>query len=352
MRLSKAQCATSGDIVSVVGLNHPDWPKEASKWVGGTPYLFDVIGPRSLGYAPNMLSGIEALNPDIVHLHGLWMHSGRSVLQWAKKTRKPYVVSVHGMLSDVALSYGRQKKRFVLQWFQKEVLERAAAIHVTSSAEADEVFKFGLNNPLIQIPNGVEQLYLSVNQTSTKDKVVLSLGRFHKKKGLSLLLKAWQPLEKEFPDWSLLLVGPDQDGEVNRLKGLSSELGLSKVRFHGQVWDKQKIDIMASASIFALPSLSENFAITVAESLMLGVPVVCSKGAPWQGLDEHKCGKWVDIGPEPMEHGLRELMCLSPEKLQDMGQRGREWMIQDYSWDSIALAMRSEYQSVLEKSVS
>ena len=32
----------------------------------------------------------------------------------------------------------------------------------------------------------------------------------------------------------------------------------------------------------------------IAEALVRGIPVIASKGTPWQDLETHNCGWWVD----------------------------------------------------------
>ena len=84
--------------------------------------------------------------------------------------------------------------------------------------------------------------------------------------------------------------------------------------------------------------------MTVAESLAAGTPAVVTNGAPWQGLETHEAGGWIDIGVDPLVAALEELMARSPEDLAAMGVRGREWMINEFSWRGIAEKTMEMYQ--------
>ena len=88
--------------------------------------------------------------------------------------------------------------------------------------------------------------------------------------------------------------------------------------------------MLAAAQLFALPTRSENFALTVPESLMMEVPVISTTGAPWSGLVEHDCGWWVDQGVEPFKMALEAAMQLSDDQRQAMGRRGRQWILQEF----------------------
>ena len=118
---------------------------------------------------------------------------------------------------------------------------------------------------------------------------------------------------------------------------------MQRVTIRGPVYGSEKTELMARAGVFALPTLSENFAITVAESLMLEVPVVSSQGAPWSGLETEGCGRWVPIGAPYMAAGLRQIMLSTDAERRDMGARGRAWMLRDFGWDGVASRMIGVY---------
>lgn len=341
--LARAQIDCGMDV-AVLGLDHPDWAMEMRDWDGIPTRLSSVLGPQRFGYAPQMTSVLKEMTPDVVHLHGLWMHPGRSVLNWHQQTGRPYIVSTHGMLSEVALSYSRAKKKFLSLWFQDAVLRNAAALHATNNNELAEIQAQGLQRPICVVPNGISHI-ARPDDIESSSRTILSLGRIHRIKALHHLVLAWRELERDFPEWSVLIVGPDEGGEVDRLQTLIKEAGIKRVTIRKPVYGEEKTHIMANASLFALPTLSENFAITVAESLMLEVPVIASHGAPWKRLVDQGCGLWVPIGPSHLADALRQMMLLSDEERRAMGARGRAWMLREFSWSSVVARLRSCYAS-------
>jgi glycosyltransferase involved in cell wall biosynthesis len=160
----------------------------------------------------------------------------------------------------------------------------------------------------------------------------LSLGRIHPKKGLEILLRAWARLEPDRPGWRLRIVGPSEAGHDAVLKSLARELRLSRVSIEGAVYGDAKNGIYTTAGVFVLPTLNDNFAITVAEALASGIPVIATKGAPWSGLVEERCGWWIDHGVEPLTAALSEATARPADELSVMGERGRAWMARDFSW--------------------
>ena len=80
-----------------------------------------------------------------------------------------------------------------------------------------------------------------------------------------------------------------------------------------------------------LPSHVENFAIVVAESLAHAIPVIASKSTPWKGLETNHCGLWVDNDPESLAAAIRGIQTMP---LREMGQQGRRWVEEAFSWRS------------------
>jgi glycosyltransferase involved in cell wall biosynthesis len=289
----------------------------------------------------------EAGHSDVIHNHGLWLMPNLQAGWASTRRRKPLIVTPHGMLSPVALSFSGVKKKFFWHLLQKGAVKAAACIHVTSTQEYTEVRAFGLTNSVAIIPLGID-----IPRTAprfgeqSKARVALSLGRIHPKKGLDRLVRAWAKIESERPEWRLRIVGPAELRHDEELRALASSLGLRRVSFEGPLYGKDKVTAFREADLFVLSTLNENFAMTVAEALAAGVPVIATKGAPWAGLKLERCGWWIDHGVEPMAAALRIATELSPRELQAMGTRGREWMARDYSWERIAANMLDVYRWV------
>lgn len=336
--------ASQDVAVKVFGLKDAAWDDgDESTWTGAPASTVRPWGPNSLGYSPAMARQLMDWKPDLLHLHGIWTHPSRSVLQWARRSRRPYIVSVHGMLGPVALSFSPRKKDLSRWLFQDAAFLEASAFHATCLKEAEEIRAFGLRQPIAILPNGID-IPTEYPHRMPSGPFVLSLGRIHPKKGLDRLILAWAQVSAEFPAWRLRVVGPNEAGHTGWLKKLVQEHGLGTVDIAGPVFGSEKTALLASAELFALPTLHENFALTVAESLAASTPVISTKGAPWAGLEPNRCGWWIDHGVEAMAATLRSAMSLSSEQRQAMGERGRAWMARDFGWNRIAGQMIDVYR--------
>lgn len=305
------------------------------------PVLRRLLSSQGLSKALRNAS----VTADVIHNHGLWLMPNVRAAWAAAAERKSLVISPCGMLAPVALAFSRLKKRAFWALLQGRAVRSAACIHATSEQEYEEIRSLGLSNPVAIIPHGTDLPELPAQWPAGPpvERVVLSLGRIHPKKGLSRLVHAWAKVEAKHPRWRLRIVGPPEAGHDNELRALVMALGLTRLSVEGPIPGDAKTTAYREADLFVLPTLNENFGLTVAEALAAGTPVISTKGAPWSGLECEGCGWWIDHGVEPLAAALAHAMALPRETLKAMGNKGRAWMARDFSWDSVARDMLDVY---------
>lgn len=282
---------------------------------------------------------------DVLHTHGLWLMPNVYPSRIRRHSdRLRVVVSPRGMLGAGALRFSRTRKWAFWHAMQRRALETADCLHATSELEAQDIRAAGLRNPIAVIPNGIDLPDLPGAQNAPRGiRTALSLGRIHPKKGLDRLIRAWAEVEPRFPDWRLSIVGPAELNHDQQLRALARELSLQRVSVEGATFGAAKAAAYRDADLFVLPTLSENFAMTVAEALAAGTPVISTKGAPWAGLETESCGWWIDHGVAPLASTLEKAMTLPDATLRDMGGRGRSWMQRDFSWEAVGRDMLAAY---------
>lgn len=292
-----------------------------------------------------------ASNPELFHAHTLWGLPMHQMVSIAQKLSAPYIISPRGMLEPWALQQKKLKKKLALWLYQRKDLERAACLHATSEMEAENLRTLGFKNPIAIIPNGIPLAEFEVKKGGERvqTKKLLFLSRLHPKKGIEMLLEAWAGLSPELRrHWSIEIVGNGDPTYIEQLRKIKEGLGLSsQVIIKGPVYGSDKAQLYQSASLFVLPTYSENFGIVVAEALACGVPVITTKGAPWQELELHDCGWWIDIGVAPLIKALQTALALPSKELEQMGRNGRNLIESKYSMQAIATQMHQLYQWIL-----
>lgn len=307
---------------------------------------------RRLGVSRALIPGLEALARDaaVIHNHGLWMMPNVASGIVSSREGLPLVISPHGMLGPGALQFSRWKKRLFWYLYQKSAAASCACWHATSEKELEDIRSFGLKAPVAVIPNGIDDMLPADSPLPHRDpeaRALLFLGRLHPKKGVDSLLRVWSGLSSEFPDWRVEIAGPIDNSYATSYQNLVREMAIPRVKFIGSVFGQEKLEAYQKAELFVLPTVDENFGMTVAEALVCGTPVVCSRGAPWQELETRGCGWWPEMGDSSLEHALRDAMRMSADKLSQMGQLGRSWMLSEYRWDTISDRMLSVYSWLL-----
>jgi glycosyltransferase involved in cell wall biosynthesis len=306
---------------------------------------------RQLPYSPHFRTALNALcskeDIQIIHDHGLWLPSNHEVAREAKHLKIPLIISPRGMLEPWALSYRSWKKRAAWAIFQHRDLKSAALLIATSEQEAESIRKVGLRQPIAIISNGVA-LPVWKERPFPKDpmRFALFLSRIHPKKGLMNLVAAWARVSPK--GWRMVIAGPDEGRHREEVERAVQRAGLEKdFLFVGPVEGAAKEKLYREADLFIFPTFSENFGIVVAEALSYGVPVIATRGAPWEELVKRRCGWWVDIGVEPLVKAIREAISVSDDEREDMGMRGRKYAEDCFGSESMAKECIAVYAWIL-----
>ncbi|MEB3214731.1 MAG: glycosyltransferase [Nostocales cyanobacterium 94392] len=320
-----------------------------------------AIIPRLRGFSfklQNDLHTLASTSIDLIHNHGLWMFPNLYARQAAVRNKLPLIISPRGMLESWSLKQSWHKKWLAWFLYEQRNLKNATIFHATSDEEAQSIRKLGFKQPIALIPNGVniplleeqsskEVLVQRFPQLSNKRWLVF-LSRIHPKKGINNLLYVWHSLAAQFPEWHLIIAGPDLIGYQANLEVLVEKFNLKhQVTFTGMLSGNYKSSALNNGDLFVLPTHSENFGIVIAESLAYGLPVITTKDAPWEDLQLHKCGWWIENNQQALYMSLNQAMNMSPKERREMGLRGRNLVATKYSWNFIAKDMANVYRWVL-----
>jgi poly(glycerol-phosphate) alpha-glucosyltransferase len=351
--------------VSVLGTRDEFTGADIEAWRPVDLTAMQVCRPRAFGYSPQLYESLLALDPDVVHVHGLWQYSSVAALCWHSRTARPYMVSPHGMLDSWALAHSKWKKRFCWAAYERRHLEAAACIRALCKGELAAIRKAGLATPVCLIPNGVDVPELGSVEESEPElncfcdrlagrKVLLYLGRIHPKKGLTNLVKAWAKIGRP-EEWLLVIAGWDQGGHEAQLKVLADEhcggwefeqgnFNGTSVVFAGPQYGAAKRHWLRRCQAAILPSYSEGLPMAVLEAWSFGKPVLAT---PWCNVPEgFTVGAAIKIGcsVEEVSDGLNVLFGVRESELAEMGARGRELVAGRFAWKNVTRDLRRVYQ--------
>jgi glycosyltransferase involved in cell wall biosynthesis len=299
---------------------------------------------------------------DVVHIHGIWQFPDWAAAAAARRAGVPYVITPHGSLQPARLRKSRLKKRASAVLADRAMLNQADCLHATAADEAEAFRLFGYRGPIALIPNGItpptpidagradalaEACRREYPETRGR-RILLFLSRIEPIKGVTTLARAWVECAREFPDWHLVIVGPDERGHVQEVQAILRAGGvLDRTTITGTLLGDRKTGMYLASDLFILPTISENFGLVIGESLAHRLPVITTTGAPWRGIVERRCGWWVDPSQSAVTAAMREALATPRETLAAMGGRGAAWINAEFTWEREAKALLETYRWLL-----
>ena len=284
--------------------------------------------------------------PDIVHVNGIWEPCCWLFQKEAQKIGIKVVLSPHGMLEPYILNRNPWKKKIAMFLYQDKAIKKADYIHATAISECMNINELGYTNNNIIIPNGVDTSEVLIKDSFSKTKrSFLFLSRIHPKKGIEFLLEAVEQIKNE--DFEVIIAGTGDEKYTKNLKEIAKSKKIeNKVKFVGPVYGKAKWELYKKVDYFILPTYSENFGIVVAEALATGLPVITTKGTPWEELIKNNCGWWIDLSIENLKKTIRAALSLSTDELLKMGLNGKKLVSSKYEIGSVTNLMYEFYKRI------
>lgn len=284
---------------------------------------------------------------DIYHAQGIWTYPTYALIDEAKRRKKPYLITPHGMLysQDIAKNSTFFKK-LSLRWRLLGDLNHAACVHATCQDEMKYLRELGVTAPIAIIPNPIEIGELQYKKLDQVRRIGY-LGRVSPRKRVERLIRGFAALGEEAQKAELLIIGGGDEEYGQYLRLECQQLGLTNVQFTGFLTGEAKQQAIASCDVIANPSDFENFGCVITEALEQEKPCIATTGSPWDELLTHRCGWFVAPEQSSITSALREALLSSNGELAAMGKRGRQLVTQQYSSEAVAQQMKNLYEEIL-----
>lgn len=333
-----------GCNVDLMSIQSKDLMGHGEEWIKVLPN--DAITP--FGYSLNIKKFLCQSDYDLYHTNGLWMYCNHVTVSVARKKGKPYIITPHGMLYPQALARSAWKKRLMMHLYFDKDIRDASCIHATCMQEMKYYRDLGYRNPVAIIANPAPiPNYIDEIKPQRDKKRIGFLGRLHPRKNVKGLIEAWASLGNATLNAELYIMGKGDESYEAGLKKLVQTLGLTNIVFAGFVSGREKFEKLASLSALFVPSDFENFGMIITEALIVKTPVMASLGTPWEELNSHHCGWWVNNDVQTLAQTIEKTLSLSEEDRNAMGERGKQLIIDKYSDIQVASQMKQLYEWVL-----
>jgi phosphatidyl-myo-inositol alpha-mannosyltransferase len=277
---------------------------------------------------------------DVLHVHEPAAPSLSLLACWAADC--PIVATVHG-------ANPRSRALHVAEPILRSALEKISARIAVSEAARTTLVQH-LGGDAVLIPNGV-----SVARYRKADPLpgwpgdggaIGFLGRMDEpRKGLPVLLRAFEIVGMQRPGLRLLIAGPGDADEVM----VRVTAGLrDRVILLGQVSESVKVRVYHSVDVFCAPNTGgESFGVVLAEAMAAGAPIVASDlDAFRRVLRGGRAGELFSNGD------AEDLAAAIGRLLDDPGRRATlsaaaAAAVRAYDWPAIARDVLKVYQTVV-----
>lgn len=286
----------------------------------------------------------------LVHIHGIWTPFEFQAFREARRRRAIIVMSPHGALEPWAFDHKLIKKRLAWWSYQKRILQLADLLIVNSEQERARLRELGLKPPIATIPNGVDLRGFDAKGCSAqRERVVLFLSRLDPKKGVPDLIDAWRGLTDR-RGHCLHIIGHGDANYVKLIKEKIDESGCNDIVLLPPAFGSDRWEFFSRASIYVLPSYSENFGITVAEALTAGLPVITTRATPWAHLVNEGLGWIIDNDVSQLRQAIEHAIRLEPAELESMRLKAHTYAFNNFSWETISERYIETYEWILQRS--
>jgi starch synthase len=315
----------------------------------------------------------QGIDADVVHCHTWYAHFGGIVAKLLYGL--PLVITVHSL--EPLRPWKREQigRGYDLStWVEKTALEMADAVVAVSSSTRDDILRLFDVDParVPVIANGIDtDEYKPTPDPSVLARYgidpgrpyVLFVGRMTRQKGLLYLLQAIPRLDAGIQ--VVLCAGESDTPELQ--KELEAIIAERSAHRPGIVWIAEMVSrpttiaLYSQAAVFCCPSIYEPFGIINLEAMACNTAVVGSRvGGIAEVVVDGETGLLVDAGISPtMPHdpvdpegfsarladGINRLV-RDPGLRERMGAAGRQRVLGNYSWRSIAEKTLTLYRSL------
>jgi len=296
---------------------------------------------------------------DLVHVHGLFRFAPVAAAHAAIVRGVPYVLTLHNVLGDWGMQHRRPRlKKLSIGLIEGRVIDRASRVHFCSTKEQEEagrvraigarsrVFPLGLDFASDAARTADDSL--AALEPLAGRPMVLYLSRIHEIKGVDKLLTAFAGVRRTRPDVVLAIAGSGDPQLIAQLQALAAELGVADhTHWLGMVQGRLKAALFSQATVFALPSSSENFGYAVVEAMAAGVPVVTTVHVPaGKFVAEAHGGIIYDGRAEQLEQSLLQVLSMPEHERRSCGSRAAASVRERLSLEAYGESLEATYREI------
>jgi len=287
------------------------------EYVPWLKYLSQSIGYL---YTPELVPALHSLidRVDVVHTQMPFVYPTQAAARVAFAHHRPVFYSQRGVFDPSRLRFRSWKKSLYIRLVERPIMRRSTGLVALTPDEIASFRALGVQTPVHLIPNGIDvERFRRVPAGSSASAlgirpdhhVILFLARLHETKGADMLVEAFIRIAQQHPKALLVLAGNDEQDVLSRLRARIAAANVSdRVITPGLVTGDQKLDLLARADLFALPSIGEGLSMAILEALASGTPAIISRECNLPIVQDAGAGAVVNRTVDDFAHALSRFL--------------------------------------------
>ena len=318
---------------------------------------------QSIGYlyTPDLRQTMLSMLPsiDVVHTQMPFVYPTQAAARLALAGRRPLFYSQRGVFDPSRLRFRGWKKSLYIRLVERPIMRRATGLVALTPEEVASYRALGVRTPVHLVPNGidVEQFRRSPQPGSLVDlgitqahQVILFLSRIHQIKGADIAVDAFIRIAQRHPNAVLVLAGNDEQGLLAQFRTRVTAANLhNRMITPGLVAGARKIDLLARADLFVLPSSGEGLSMATLEALASGTPAIISRECNLPIVGEAAAGAIVARTSEGFAEAIDRFLSNAQLRLES-SDRAYRLARDHFGWSPILDRLEGIYQSAVRSS--
>ncbi len=296
-------------------------------------------GSRFGPWLPTLDDELRKLDrPDLINSANIAFESMIAAGQrYARDRDIPHVITPFLHLGEPG---DRRVRRYYTMPHQIDLLRHADAVMVLTDMESEYLTSVGINDAKIRVVGaGIDVDSVTGGDGASMrvslgidGAIVLALGAAAFDKGTIHLIEAVSQLRRDGEDVHLVIAGPIMS-EVDRFSKTLSGRDREGIHILGFVSDEERRDLLAAATVLALPSRTESFGLVFMEAWANSLPVIGARaGAIPSVVSDEEDGLLVDFGDVPGLARAIKAIVDSSSLAAELGRCGRSKVVTEDKW--------------------
>lgn len=286
---------------------------------------------------------IRELKPDLLYLQSLFSSYIIPSLLIAKQLNVNVLLSPRGEICKGAFNKKYKKVPYIFALRLLGLLNNVQC-QSTSDDESEMIEKVlrvskDRINKITNIPSIPKKEYKPSSKEVGKLKLIF-LSRIVEKKNLKFSIEALPHIKGEV---DLDVYGPLEDKNYWKEceKAISVLPPNINVNYCGLISHDDVHDTFSRYHGFLFPTFSENYGQVIAESLLVGCPVIISDQTPWNDVNEHHGGWAIPLScAEKFKGAIQTLVDMNQEQFNKISTDAKQYVSQKTKLDEIVASYK------------